>query len=71
MRPHVILHALFLVYLEKVCAVAEAEAVPADQRLLPRAGPSCAQQFGTGNVACGRNGCYNPSAGESCCKGGS
>lgn len=33
--------------------------------------PSCAEQYGAGNVRCGDHSCYNPSAGEDCCSDGS
>lgn len=32
---------------------------------------SCAATYGAGNIPCGQSGCYDPTAGESCCGDGS
>ena len=33
-------------------------------------GESCADAFGSGNIVCSGIVCYNPDAGETCCRGG-
>ncbi len=73
MHPHTLLiYALLLAGLGTMEATVSRKSRGVNLALDGRAtGVTSCTAYGAGFVNCGKNGCYNPSAGESCCSDGS